>query len=232
VAAPRRIADAAAALTASLTAAQLLIGEPDQQTPAMISAGGTPDSRPPWNPQAANAILDAWAGIRALEAGLRRRVTGTWLPRGGSDANTGAALDAIVGLAEAVDPHEPRDPADRGPCPCPQCRILRLLGRWETAAQALPAIDGVIRWQPVRAGPRPSCPTCAGRPCADHARPAACPYCSTFSLRAAPDRYLVACFNADCADEEGRPPLARLDVSRVTGEPMLVWSDGRVQYAA
>lgn len=229
---PRPVADAAAALASSLATARELIPQPDATLPAMISAGGTPDSNPPWNPRAAAAVLDAHAGVRALEQGLRLAVTGRTLLRGGSDGNTDHAIGSIVRLAEAV--HRPHDGTCKRKSRCDECRIAGLLSRWTSAALALPAIDEIARWQPIRASPRPACPDCGTRPCPAHAHPPACPYCDTFSLRAAPDRTppLVACFNPQCEDENEEPPVAHLELSRLNAEPLLVWGDGRIQCAA
>lgn len=225
---PRPVADAAAALTESLVTARVLLPQPDAAVPAMISAGGTPDSSPPWNSAAANAVFDAHAGVRRLEDGLRRAVTGHQTHRGGSDGNTAGAIAAVVDLAEAAGAHDAG--CYRGSCD--QCRITRLLRRWNGALLRLPAIDEALRWQAIRPGPRLACDDCTARPCADHARPPACPYCDTYSLRVAPDRYLVACFNEACTDDEDRPPVARLELSRLNADTLLVWGDGRVQAAA
>jgi hypothetical protein len=225
---PRPVAVAAAALAETLDTARVLIASPDAEVPAMISAGGTPESSPPWNAAAANAVFDAHAGVRHLEDGLRRRVTGSLQDRGGSDGNTAEAIRSISRLAEAAGAHD--EDCHRGSCD--QCRISRLLRRWNVALLRLPAIDDVLRWRAIRPGPRAGCVDCSARPCTDHGRPPACPYCTTYSLRVAADRYLVACFNEECEDDEGQPPVARLELSRLNADTLLVWGDGRVQAAA
>lgn len=84
-----------------LPTAQALIGEPDTDGTRTHTA---PTSRPPWNGAVAAAVLDAHEGVRRLEASLRKAVTGRPGPRrGGSDANTQAAIVAIGQLAYAVD---------------------------------------------------------------------------------------------------------------------------------
>jgi hypothetical protein len=226
---PRRVAEAAAALAENLDTARDLIPHRDTVVPAMISARGTPESRAPWNTPAANAVLDAHAGVRHLENGLRLAVTGSVTVRGGSDGNTREAIAAVVSLAEAAGVHD--EDCYRGSCD--QCRIVRLLRRWNGPLLRLAAIDVALRWQAIRPGPRAACPDCfSARPCADHARPPACPYCGTYSLRVAPDRYLVACFNEMCEDDEGQIPVARLELSRLNADTLLVWGDGRIQPAA
>src|SRR5690606_21355075 len=64
----------------------------------------------PWHPEAGPVLLTIHAGVRELEADLRYHVAGhTGEPRGGSDANTTAALDSIVRLVHGVDDDTARD---------------------------------------------------------------------------------------------------------------------------
>lgn len=87
-------------LAAWLPIAQALITEPDADG---TTGGGQPGTRPPWNPGAANAVMDPHEGVRRLEATMRLEVTGHTGPRrGGSDANTMAAIKAVEALANAV----------------------------------------------------------------------------------------------------------------------------------
>lgn len=127
------VAEACAALAAALPRAQALIAVPD--TDGTTTASRKPGSKPPWNQAVANAVLDALEGVRRLEASLRPGGS-TAAPR--PYARTGAALDAIGRLAEAVT----RDDADEA---------ARLLARWETAIGQLPAIDEAEHWQRVDA---------------------------------------------------------------------------------
>jgi hypothetical protein len=122
--------DRAAELAALLPAAAALMAVPDDDG---AGVSGRPGSRPPWNPSAANAALDAHEGIRRLEASLRLAVTGSTGPRrGGSDAATLAALDAVGALGEAVTTTA-------------AAAAARILCRWSLAIQQLPAIDEAER---------------------------------------------------------------------------------------
>lgn len=167
--------------------------------------GAHQDSRIPGNIAAMMVALEAHEFVRRLEASLRLAVTGrTGQRRGGSDANTAAALKAIVNLAEGV----PEDAADDA---------ARLLERFITLIGQLPAIDTVPRWERIRPGPG--------------GLPPKCPWCETFSLRVAIHSGQVLCVFPGCADEIGNaPPRGRMDLSKVTGKPVLVWDSGRVDY--
>lgn len=135
------LAASCAAIAALLPAAEALMAEPDHDG---TSGGGKPGSRPPWNPAAASAAMDAHEGLRRLEASLRRDVTGRTGPRrGGSDANTMAALKAIEALGHAVT-------ADA------MAEAARILDRWSRAIQELPAVDEAEPWRRVSA----TCPYC------------------------------------------------------------------------
>lgn len=167
--------------------------------------GAHQDSRIPGNIAAMMVALEAHEFVRRLEASLRLAVTGrTGHRRGGSDANTKAALAAIVNLGEAVHEDAAADAA-------------RLLERFITLIGQLPAVDTVPRWERIRPGPG--------------GLPPKCPWCETFSLRVAICSGQVLCVFPGCADEIGNsPPRGRLDLSRVTGSPVLVWDSGRVDY--
>jgi hypothetical protein len=188
------VADAAAALTEAITTAAQLITEPDT-TPAG-AIGGAAGSAPPWNTAAANALLDAHQLTRRLEASLRYAVTGhTGSPRGGSDANTAAAILAITRLAEAVSDDS-------------AALAARLMDRATSAVDRLPAVDTAQVWRRVAAP---------------------CPFCGFGMLRVAPRSGQVTCLRyGACHDSEGHHPQGRLDVSRLSGEAIIVWSDGRI----
>lgn len=165
---------------------------------------GQPASRPPWNAAVANVDLDLHELVRRLEASLRLAVTGHTGPRrGGSVRNTGAAVRAIASLGNALE----RDAADLA---------AALLERQITAALQLTSVDQMPRWERIRPGP--------------DGLPPCCPYCETFSLRVAIASGAVACWYPGCQDSDGnRPPMARMEVGIVSGQPRLVWHDGRVQ---
>jgi len=172
---------------------------------------GKPGSRPPGNQAALGVIMDAHAGVRALEAEFRFEVTGTRRPRGGSGANTEVALSALPDLADAVPvQHE----AGR-PCRCAHCEALRQVGRWALAVRQLPAVDDAPRWVKLRAGP--------------DGLPPRCPFCETFSLRLAVESGEIWCWFPGCEDGDGNQPKARVEISRIGGIPVLAWSSGLVQ---
>jgi len=119
-----------------------LTAEPDTDGSA---AHGKPGSRPPWNAAAANAALDAHAGIRDLEAVLFYQVTGRpRRERGGSDGNTYAAIRGVAALAASVTQDAARQ-AERD--------IIRLT----VPIRQLPAVDEDERFLRVHGA---SCPYC------------------------------------------------------------------------
>lgn len=135
------LADAVADLRPLIPIARELLHEPDTQPHA---GHAQPESAPPWNSAAANALFDVHAAVRELEQDLRYQVTGSLQTRGGSDANTDAALDAICSLGEAAS----GDGAGQA---------AKVLARLADAILMLPAVDLEERPQRVRA----SCPYCA-----------------------------------------------------------------------
>ena len=195
------IAEAAAELTAALAAAHACIAHPDTDTPAMITGSHTgTGSRPPWNTPAADAALTAHQAIRHLEATLTLEITGRPArTRGGSDANTWRAIHQITSLAATIPTHA----ADT---------IARQLHHLATPAKRLPAIDEATRWIPIR--------LTTGAP-----HPPLCPACDHPSLRLADRAYIVMCFYPHCPGLAGERAFARLDMNRLTGEPMLIWND-------
>jgi hypothetical protein len=188
------LAASCADLARWLPAATVLTRHPDT---GGSTGSGQPGSRPPWNTAAANAVTDAAEGVRRLEASLRRDVTGRpGRRRGGSDANTAAALKAIENLGRAVGV----DDADAA---------ARCVQRWTRAIQQLPAVDEAEPWRRV---------------------PAACPYCGFSMLRVQARSGRIACLRGGgaCTDGDGRPPVGQLDVSQLTGDPLIRWADGLV----
>lgn len=136
------LTEACADLTRWLPIAQRLITEADDDG---TTTGGQPSSRPPWNPAAASAAMDAHEGLRRLEASLRLAITGhPGARRGGSDANTIAAIDAIEHLGAGVTA-------------AAMAEAARILDRWSLAIQQLAAIDEAERWQRVAGA---CCPYC------------------------------------------------------------------------
>jgi hypothetical protein len=134
------LAEACADLRPLIGIARDLTAEPDAQG----SAGhAQPASCPPWNQAAANAWLDIHAAVRDLEREMRCEVTGSASCRGGSDANTTVALDAIGSMGGAVS----QESADLA---------ARVLSRLADAVLMLPAVDLEERPQRVRA----PCPYC------------------------------------------------------------------------
>jgi len=174
-----------------LPIAQALTTQPDTNG---TTGHGQPGSRPPWNTAAANAAMDAHAGIRTLEADLREAVTGhRGPPRGGSDTSTIAALDAIQRLAN----NDAR-----------QAMVTAELSRLIVPIEQLPAVDQAEPWRRI---------------------PAQCPYCGYTMLRVQARAGIVTCLrHGACRDHQDRHPTGRLDVSRITGDPLIRWADGLV----
>jgi hypothetical protein len=198
-----------------------LIAEAD--TDPGVRRSGSMESRPPWNSQVANAYMDTHQMVRRLEASLRLVIAGNRGPaRGGSDANTTEAIRSIARMATAASviytsvPVSKREPDGRKLTAAELAsrildRMIRLIGQ-------LPAVDEFPKWEKIRAGP--------------DGLPPRCPNCETFSLRVAVQSGIVCCFLPGCADLDGNsPPQARLDMSKLNGEPVLAWMDGTVQAA-
>jgi hypothetical protein len=193
--------DPVAEVTRAYDKALALIAEPD----IVATEGAAPGfhSSPPWNAAAANAVMDIHAAARRGEAALRELVAGAngRDPRGGSDANTHAALAAITALAEAAPPGD----------------VDRVMGELRLVADdaaALPAIDEADRWEPLPRQP--------GQ------QPYRCPYCHTPSLRFLRGKMIVACRRPMCKDTDGNRPAGRIDRPPRSAEPSLLWNDGLV----
>jgi hypothetical protein len=180
-------------LAALLAVAAALIAQPDATG---TTGSGQPGTRPPWNSAAAAALTDAHEGIRRLEASLRRDVAGHAGPkRGGSDANTMAALKAIENLGHGATVTDAAIAA-------------RIIERWSRQIRELPAVDEA---EPARKINAP------------------CPYCGFPMLRLYPREGRVTCLrHGACFDSDGRHPMGRMDVSALTGDPLIRWNDGLV----
>lgn len=195
-----RMQDAASAAMQGYARAAQLVTRPDKSgwSPATTGPSGF-NSSIPWNHSAAYAMTGLHEFARRAEAELRADAGLPARPRGGSDANTGHALDAICDLALAV----------------PDCKwVVEGLEYWALQSDLLPAVGEAYRWEPL--------PRVKGQP------PMACPYCKLPSLRCAPSRYLVMCRTVDCEDDRGRRPVARASTERGTGIPVLEWTDGLI----
>lgn len=155
----------------------------------------------PWHAEAAVVLLDVHEGARRLEASLRRDTAGRLgQRRGGSDTNTRRALQSVVRLAEALDTDQQRHAA-------------RIVAHWVTSARQVKDIDLTDRWEPL--------PRLPGM------LPPACDYCLTYSLRWNRRAGEVRCILTACRDEDGRRPVARMQIGRYSGQASLVWQDGR-----
>ncbi len=178
-----------------IAVAESLLPQPDEQPSER--AGSTPFSRPPWNGEVASALFQAHADIRDLEAEMRLEVTGTVRRMSDRAGNTGQVLTAIASMEVSVTR--------------PHCdRAVRLLTTLALAIKRLPAVDEALRWERIRSS--------AG------SLPPVCPFCECFSLRVAVQAGMVACFNPTCYDENGERPQGNLELSRLDGSPVLVWS--------
>lgn len=147
---------------------------------------------------------------------MRRDVTGhTGRRRGGSGANTMAALKAIEALAYGLPQGHEYEYDEKGrqkPCECPHCRASRILGRWTRAIWVLPAVDEAEPWLRVQG--------------------ATCPYCTTGKLRLQRRAGRVTCSRyGACTDQDGAHPAGFVQHS-VSGDPIVAWADGFIQHAA
>lgn len=144
-------------LAAWYPAVQALCAQPDTSA---VTGRLQPATRFPGN----SAAFALWWRIhtfsRRAENAARRAVTGTASLRGGSDANTAAALDAAARLAEAIPVRHDEPGKDAGgkprPCGCPHCRLRRCAEGLVSQAQQLPAVDLEQPWRKVP-GPCPRC---------------------------------------------------------------------------
>lgn len=184
-------------------ALELLVAEPERQ------AGGRGarvlESKIPWNARAAASVLDLAGLARELEEWLLLALLGEvpaarGLGRGGSDENTRLALEALPGLVAGLG-----DAGATGP-------VTRRLGRWAGRARVV-----LGEADPLEHLPRQP-----------DGREPACPFCHAHTLRFQRASGVVRCVNPGCRDERGHPPRARVELGRLSGQPMLLWQSGDV----
>lgn len=154
-------------------------------------------SQPPWAAPAALALLDLHAWVRRKEAEWKQEASLPVRRRGGSDANTLAALKSLSGLSTIVSDAS-------------VLSSLRELSRWERHARVVLGELELPRRLPRSYG--------AGEP--------ACPFCHIRALRMHPLQGMVRCVNPECRDADGRRPVARMEWSGFTGQLELIWQDG------
>jgi hypothetical protein len=162
-----------------------------------------PGSSEPWQADAAAAYWTIHAGIRDIANGMRTERGMARLVWRGHDDATAQVLRQIRNYAPVVEPGTVTAAATR-------------IEGWLASARQIPDIDEVERWVPV--------PRVAG------AKPPACPYCGTFSLRMARRQGVVRCFYPGCADKDGRPTRASMEPGAATGEGILVFGDSTTMH--
>lgn len=196
-----RIIAAVADIQSGLTQVAALLPEPQGRPRTGTIGRHSPEGSEPWQGAAAAVYWAIHFGVRRLEDTLRAALGLTSANRGGSTANTGHALAGIINCAPSLETGLLRDTRTQ-------------VERWATAITQLPDIDLADVWVPVPRQPG--------------ALPPACPYCENFTLRMTVRRELVRCFNPPCRDHDGRPPVARMERGRLTGDGMLVFGDQTV----
>lgn len=196
------VSDAAEVLTAAMAAGEALLTSHDQAGMARISGTST-ESAPPWNAAAADSVLTPHAGLRELENEARAELGLDPVTRGGSDANTQAAVSAVVSLSAAL----PRES---------QAYYARRMDRWAQIGLSLAAVavTRLPQWLVIYlpgGGVAPDCP-----------------YCATASLRRHNAWGIVACLFIPCpCARHGRRPFAEIDTRG--GRFCWRWPDGLVQ---
>jgi len=85
----------------------------------------------------------------------------------------------------------------------------RILDRWVRAIQELPAVDQAEPWRRLEG--------------------VTCPYCKHPMLRVRPRQGIVTCLRyGACRDGDGRHPAGHMDISQLSGSPVIRWQDGLV----
>lgn len=154
---------------------------------------------PAWNTQAAYLVFDLHRLTRDHEDRLRRLVSGSVMPRGSSDRNTFLSLDTLPDLAFAAGDDEVHE------------TLTALSGWLRRARETLGEVEPLARLprQPGASEPR-------------------CPWCQRMTLRHQPHAGIVRCVNPACRDTDGNRPLGRVELGRLSCEPLLVWGTGEV----
>lgn len=196
-----RLRTACTGVRDALALVAALLPEPQGRPQTGTIGRHAPESSEPWQGEAASVYWTVHFGARQLEDTCRADIG---LPplhpgRGGSSANTDAALRAIADTAPTMTTGT-------------LTHTRRKVEGWLTAIEQIPDIDLADTWNPVPRQPG--------------ALPPVCPYCHTFALRMATARQLVRCFNPPCRDTDDRPPVARMETGLSGG--VLVFGDGLV----
>lgn len=154
---------------------------------------------PAWNTQAAYLVFDMHRLTRDHENRLRGLVSGSQMSRGGSDRNTFLSLDALPDLAFAAGRDEVHE------------TLTALSGWLRRARETLGEVEPLARLprQPGAGEPR-------------------CPWCERMTLRHQPHAGIVRCINPACRDTDGNRPQGRVELGRLSCEPLLVWGTGEV----
>lgn len=184
-------------LTADLNSKLEAIVAIKAKAPSGVFHGKIDHSQFPGNIAAINTILDLHALAREIEEWLRVALKLPQKHRGGSSANTGKALAAVVRLAEGAGDHAVKE-------------HTRALDKWCTRALIVLGTVEAPRKIPRQPGqPDPKCP-----------------FCHAATLRSWPMEGVIRCIDPTCRDEEGRKASARMEYSAHVGDFVLVWMDG------
>jgi len=178
---------------------EAVIHLPQQHLSGDIRHGKVSAAPIPWFSAGAYLITDLHAESREMEARLRMTAGQPVRDRGGSGGNTYKALEAVLGLAWAVD----------------DGRVLectKWLERWCGRARiALGEAD-----QPRRLPRQPG------------QRDPVCPYCGAQTLRYWALSGIIRCINPSCFLEDGGRAQARMEFSTIADDFVVVWSDNSV----
>lgn len=176
-----------------------LLEHPASQGRELVRPSSFVRAWPSWNTQAAYLIFDLRQLTRSHENRLLALGAGTTRERGSSDRNTFLSLDALPKLAYAAGDDEVHE-------------TLTAFSSWlRRAREALGEVEPYSRLPRLPGAPEPRCP-----------------WCQRMTLRQQPHAGLVRCVNPACVDTDGRRPLARVEVGRLSLEPILVWGTGEV----
>jgi len=197
----REIADAAETLTYCMAAGEALIAAPDQTGSGFITGTST-ESAPPWNQQAAAAVLVPHAGVRALENQVRDELGLDPVVRGGSSRNTREALRWMVNAAGGLT-------ADAA------AYVTRKLTGWNQLGLALQAVDQLPAWLVIDLPGGGEPPDCC--------------YCHTPNLRHHRALGVIACLFPPCPATDGNGGRAWAQVQVAGGVMSWRWLDGTVQ---